>query len=464
MRKLEWNYYLCRVRPFKTGTTFRPDTLINPNSIFYPGRFHPGLSVFGPKDHFSPELWIRGNDEFIPKDAVNVKGEVHSIIPHMLNVEWLLFNSLEENTSEEKPEMSISASKVTPLNSHFESMGFQIGDHVFVENGSELLEETSFNVSGTPVDADLCFKVNQTSTFVDVEWQDGTISRNLIAKDLFPVIHIDDHNLWPKDLVVFVGEEDDNRTEILKDRVGMVLRVDAKERVATVKWFDKNMHRLEGREEEFSLYELTSPEDLSFGLCKKVIITPPQSSQTSEISRNEWFCEIISVNNDGTFCLKSLHTGRMFSISAQRLVLVQEDGEEAGNYSDWEGESDDDSWDTISSNQEDEIINKPENVIDLSIPIELNVEQDLLSDAVAMNTEKVVDPVADNIEKFSVLDEAPTDHKFLSNLGVGPSQQRIVMKEHSLLQRSLPDGIFVRTFANRMDLFRVLMQGPEDTP
>ena len=41
---------------------------------------------------------------------------------------------------------------------------------------------------------------------------------------------------------------------------------------------------------------------------------------------------------------------------------------------------------------------------------------------------------------------------------------RRIMKEHKIMHSSLPDGIFVRTWESRLDLLRVLIIGPCDTP
>jgi ubiquitin-conjugating enzyme E2 O len=41
---------------------------------------------------------------------------------------------------------------------------------------------------------------------------------------------------------------------------------------------------------------------------------------------------------------------------------------------------------------------------------------------------------------------------------------RRIGKEHKILRGSLPPGIFVRTWESRLDLLRILMIGPNDTP
>ena len=67
---------------------------------------------------------------------------------------------------------------------------------------------------------------------------------------------------------------------------------------------------------------------------------------------------------------------------------------------------------------------------------------------------------------FSVLEGvAPLDHHFVgASRPLTADLMRRVAKEHRILQSSLPDGIFVRTWESRLDLLRVLIVGPFDTP
>ena len=67
---------------------------------------------------------------------------------------------------------------------------------------------------------------------------------------------------------------------------------------------------------------------------------------------------------------------------------------------------------------------------------------------------------------FAVLDtEPPDDHHFLTKTThLTASRMRRIQKEHKILNSSLPDGIFVRTWEARLDLLRVLIIGPVNTP
>ncbi|KAF3917392.1 hypothetical protein ABW21_db0204681 [Orbilia brochopaga] len=69
--------------------------------------------------------------------------------------------------------------------------------------------------------------------------------------------------------------------------------------------------------------------------------------------------------------------------------------------------------------------------------------------------------------KFSILDqEVPPDHAYVGQPAAEQSTAflRRINKEHKILQSSLPDDIFVRTWESRLDLLRVLIVGPRNTP
>uniref|UniRef100_A0A663LMH6 (E3-independent) E2 ubiquitin-conjugating enzyme n=1 Tax=Athene cunicularia TaxID=194338 RepID=A0A663LMH6_ATHCN len=70
-------------------------------------------------------------------------------------------------------------------------------------------------------------------------------------------------------------------------------------------------------------------------------------------------------------------------------------------------------------------------------------------------------------EVFSVLEYAPDTHVFKKMEFQPPEAKKFfstVRKEMALLATSLPDGIMVKTFEDRMDLFSALIKGPTRTP
>ena len=67
---------------------------------------------------------------------------------------------------------------------------------------------------------------------------------------------------------------------------------------------------------------------------------------------------------------------------------------------------------------------------------------------------------------FAILDEPPPQaHHYIDDrIILNANLMRRIRKEHKILQGSLPEGIWVRTWADRLDLIRVLIIGADGTP
>ncbi|XP_054717726.1 (E3-independent) E2 ubiquitin-conjugating enzyme-like isoform X2 [Uloborus diversus] len=68
---------------------------------------------------------------------------------------------------------------------------------------------------------------------------------------------------------------------------------------------------------------------------------------------------------------------------------------------------------------------------------------------------------------FSLLESVPDNHKYKLSI-FQPTEPgaffRIVKKEMNILKSSLPEGIIVKSFEDRIDLYSVLIKGPKRTP
>ncbi|KAK5641416.1 hypothetical protein RI129_009963 [Pyrocoelia pectoralis] len=70
-------------------------------------------------------------------------------------------------------------------------------------------------------------------------------------------------------------------------------------------------------------------------------------------------------------------------------------------------------------------------------------------------------------EVYTILDEAHFSHRFYSSKLEPTDKQKFfktVQKEFKLLKESLPPGVWVRSYGNRMDLLSVMIEGPKNTP
>jgi ubiquitin-conjugating enzyme E2 O len=77
------------------------------------------------------------------------------------------------------------------------------------------------------------------------------------------------------------------------------------------------------------------------------------------------------------------------------------------------------------------------------------------------------DAESEHLPSFVVLDTPPpANHHYLDTQPSASSSSLMkrIAKEHKILRSSLPPSIFFRTWESRLDLIRVLMIGPHDTP
>ncbi|KAL8279522.1 hypothetical protein RQP46_008084 [Phenoliferia psychrophenolica] len=73
---------------------------------------------------------------------------------------------------------------------------------------------------------------------------------------------------------------------------------------------------------------------------------------------------------------------------------------------------------------------------------------------------------AHELRAFATLETAPSDHHYITQTASAPSKAFVthVRKECDILATSLPSGIFIRTYEDRVDLVRCLIVGPDETP
>ncbi|KAH7412329.1 hypothetical protein DE146DRAFT_642832 [Phaeosphaeria sp. MPI-PUGE-AT-0046c] len=89
-----------------------------------------------------------------------------------------------------------------------------------------------------------------------------------------------------------------------------------------------------------------------------------------------------------------------------------------------------------------------------------------LPDSASTMGENETETPSDLPSPFLILDtQPPTNHHFLRQTSTSSSTfMRRIAKEHKILRTSLPPNIFVRTWDSRLDLLRVLIIGPNETP
>lgn len=88
------------------------------------------------------------------------------------------------------------------------------------------------------------------------------------------------------------------------------------------------------------------------------------------------------------------------------------------------------------------------------------------ADATSPMAEDKPEAPSDTLASFLILDTPPpSNHHYLYQSSASSSAfMRRIGKEHKILRNSLPPNIFVRTWESRLDLLRVMMIGPYETP
>lgn len=224
----------------------------------------------------------------------------------------------------------------------------------------------------------------------------------------------------------------------------------------------------------------------------------------------DWFGEVIDVRIDGTITVRLgfLEDTKDITVTAERLTVVYneefdgaDDGFDDGgemmdgldSSDDYDSEDDDDydspePIEVVATYEGGERLDNDEGDDAWSTEDEMDLDSDeeeepqptakpedsaskdkVSEEPKPLTPQKPSLNFADNeaLPKFEVLEgDAPDDHAYKSTEVVpfeGDMLRRI-HKEHKILRTSLPDGIFVRTWENRLDLLRVLIIGPLNTP
>uniref|UniRef100_A0A8B9PX71 (E3-independent) E2 ubiquitin-conjugating enzyme n=1 Tax=Apteryx owenii TaxID=8824 RepID=A0A8B9PX71_APTOW len=365
-------------------------------------------------------------------------------------------------------------------------------------------------------------EVVTTMTSADVMWQDGTVETNIRSNELIPVHHLDNNEFCPGDFVV------DKRAQSSQDPgvYGVVQSGDHIGRTCMVKWFKLKATgddvELIGEEEDVSVYDIADHPDFRFRTTDIVIRIgnsegatakedEPSVGQVARVDVSSKV-EVVWADNSKTIILPQ----HLYNIESEieESDYDSVDGSTSGASSEWEDESD--SWETDNGLMEDDHPKIEDLEPEEPAAEEVKKVEEQVQGAVAM---AVADLAAEKAEEekmeamvetekkeekaeaqtpvrsewpsetpvlcqqsggkpgvtftsakgevFSVLEYAPDTHAFKKMEFQPPEAKKFfstVRKEMALLATSLPDGIMVKTFEDRMDLFSALIKGPTRTP
>lgn len=264
--------------------------------------------------------------------------------------------------------------------------------------------------------------------------------------------------------------------------------------------------------EDVTLYDIRTIGALSRRRGDFVVIDKEGTGINPDVDSLEWFGEVVDLNLDGTLTIRlgAAKEVRDIRVTPEKTALVyssdsapsflgdggdfdeldseDESGSDMGSddeMSEEEGEwmvngvpvaQDDEGWDTESSTSD--IVDKDVEMEDMPVvAAKAHIEEPAPT---TVNDDTIPDlniPLQESSVKISDTSTAPPAFDVLegnppvSNPYIYPDPPSLsgarlkrIRKEHSILSTSLPPGIFVRTYETRLDILRILIIGPLDTP
>ena len=352
-----------------------------------------------------------------------------------------------------------------------------------------------------------------TETKILVRWQDGSISEQK-ASSVIPCINSDENDVWPGDKVSFKPDEvlmEDKAIPLLRSTtIGVVQSVNASERLAIVRWFEGAIVEFNAdhkdwytqsstygtigeKTTEVSLYDLAAYPafDPSLGDLS-IVVLKEEAKNPSDYSLLAHFGEIVDLCLDGDAIIRCgpPDQARDIKVPASKVAIVVSSQLDEDSGTEYESESDwsDNATDSVSDVTGSPASNSPE-------PIKVEIEYEGgkkiggegEDDAMWMTDEENPPTNEPNLmegnstehgpdescpepqnkpSQFILLDQpAPSDHHFAQNMkSLSSNVLRKIAKEHKIMDGSLPEGVFVRSWESRLDLLRILIVGPKDTP
>lgn len=189
-------------RPHELDLATNEGIAVVDNSLFLSDKFVVGQHVTTKKANLRRGRWILG--EFNPNIEPN--GVVVDVRTKSLTVDWVAQrysgpgNPPVNLFSEPNPTLFPDEDPVVVLSNLSDATSYQIGDRVrFVDRDVEMNQYGAHRMDRRELggfDGNV-WMVISTQTVVSVDWQDGTRSDGLQAKDLKMYLNVDEYEGWP---------------------------------------------------------------------------------------------------------------------------------------------------------------------------------------------------------------------------------------------------------------------------
>ena len=232
-----------------------------------PVSFYPGQTVLTTKANLRLGHWLVGS--YTPSEPP--RGVIVDVKVNSIRVDWIatkLFDTTRANFDKPDefigfPELeeirlynrnslqSVADRKLTSFGSRHQYDDFSSGDVVKFRDCAGAAVKYSEQSPDRAVHGvfrriprsitegfDLnTFQVKNTITNVIIQWQDGNVTKER-SNDLLPYLNVDEHDVWPGEIVSVRSTEEKNEGLLHLKEVGVVQSVDALERIARVRWFE----------------------------------------------------------------------------------------------------------------------------------------------------------------------------------------------------------------------------------
>ena len=199
---------------------------------------------------------------------------------------------------------------------------------------------------------------------------------------------------------------------------------------------------------------------------ERVLVISSANTDSSDDSDESYFSDAMSVSDEETD-----HETDQKSVGAIDVSVEYEGGEKLNDDDDeemWATDEEDvrDLDKQKSSNDDAQVDQHLDPAKDQFVQLDGAMALEPPSASSSADTPMLLSSYPSMPPRFSMFEAgAPSDHHFFGlNRPLTADLMRRVMKEHKIMQSSLPDGVFVRTWESRLDLLRVLIVGPSDTP
>ncbi|TVU48878.1 hypothetical protein EJB05_00159, partial [Eragrostis curvula] len=473
--------------------------------VFYLGQrvVASSSSVFEENVVFKAARWLKGR----PYSRKDEEGTVAKVVVSGVHVYWLASSHLG---TERTPLFQVSAPPTYQCNiqnltlfscsgdAHLMHQVWVVGERCVFRRSStsSAQQEDDPNKSTSAAAAEpLC--VANTSTTVDVLWQDGTQQYGVPSASLASLEVWNQHEFVPGQRVVH-RDRDDGQC------LGVVRSFNYKDQTACVSWIQASKEDDED-EETLSAYhlDLSSDNHLSYGSVV-VRLRPTDSSPTREDGEEEahreeeedlsWIGKIVDLR-DGRYIQVKWGDGNTSKVLLHEIAVVKpqsieemfheirEDGPAPAADARSMG------WANTVTQTVIRLVRIAKgmrsllsrgaalsggDVDDLAMESAAAVapESDIRGGDSAQQRKTEADAIGgEDKSLFPHFDvqQSPPDHHYLNNMAEqgargGTKWIKRVQKEWKILEDSIPDTMYVRAFEDRMDLLRVAMVGASGTP